>query len=232
MKTKLALGVLTLVATPLIAADLKEDITNAAKELGQKENYSWKSTMEFGNFSGTTEGKTDKEGLVALTMIFGDNSREAFLKGGKGAVKTPDEGWQSFSELENSSGNGRGRQFLLRRLQNFKAPAQEAENLGSKVKELKKDGDLYSGDLTEAGAKELLTMGRGRGANAPEAKNAKGSVKFWIKEGLLSKFELKQQGTVTIGDNERDVDGTTTVEVKDVGNTKIQVPDDAKKKLS
>jgi hypothetical protein len=77
-------------------------------------------------------------------------------------------------ELENNaSGNARGRQFLTRRLQNFKTPAEEAANLVSKTKELKKDEDVYSGELTEAGAKELLTFGRRRGADAPEPKNAK-----------------------------------------------------------
>jgi hypothetical protein len=48
---------------------------------------------------------------------------------------------------------------------------------------------------------------------------------------MLSKYELKQSGTVTIGDNERDIDGTTTTEIKEVGSTKIEVPDAAKKKL-
>jgi hypothetical protein len=188
--------------------------------------------MEFGNFTGTTDGKADKEGLVWLSMTFGDNTREAILKGGKGAVKTPDEGWQSLEELEKASDNARGRQFLLRRLQNYKTPPDEVANLAGKVKEFKKDGDVYSGDLTEAGANELLTFGRRRGGETPEAKNAKGSVKVWIKDGVLSKYELKQSGTITAGGNDRDVDGTTTVEIKEVGTTKLAVPEDAKKKLS
>ena len=234
MKTTFLFSLLTIAAGSLLADDSspKDDITSAAKTLSQKDNYSWKSTMDFGNFSTTTEGKTDKGGLVALSMTVGDNTREAVLQGGKGAVKTPNEGWQSLSELESASEGGRGRQFLLRRLQNFKTPADEAANLAAKTKEFKKDGDTYSGDLTEAGAKELLTLGRRRGGDAPEAKNAKGSVKFWIKDGQLSKYEFKQQGTVSAGGNERDIDGTTTVEIKDVGTTKVEVPEEAKKKLS
>jgi hypothetical protein len=39
------------------------------------------------------------------------------------------------------------------------------------------------------------------------------------------------QGTVSFNGNDRDVDRTTTVEIKDVDTTKIQVSDDAKKKL-
>ena len=49
---------------------------------------------------------------------------------------------------------------------------------------------------------------------------------------MLSKYELKQQGTVRFGDNDRDLDGTTIVEIKDIGTTKIEIPDAAKKKLS
>ena len=105
-------------------------------------------------------------------------------------------------------------------------------DLAGKTKELKKDGDAYASDLTDTGAKELLTFGRRRGGNAPEPKNAKGSVKFWVKDGLLSKYELKLQGTVTFNGEDRDMDRTTTVEIKDVGTTKVDVPDAAKQKLA
>ena len=73
--------------------------------------------------------------------------------------------------------------------------------------------------------------GRG-GANAPEISGAKGSVKFWVKDGLLSKYEIKVQGKVTVNGNDREVDRTTKIEIKDIGSTKIEVPEDAKKKLS
>lgn len=219
-------------AGSLLAAETgsKEDVTAAAKKLGDKGNYSWKSTMEAGNFNGSTDGKTDKDGMVSLSMTFGDNTTEAYVQGSKGAVKAADRDWESLSELANSTEPGPGR-FLVRRLQNFKAPAAEAADLAAKAKELKKEGDVYSSDLTEAGAKELMTFGGRRGGNAPEPKNAKGSVKFWTKDGVLSKYELKVQGTVNFNGEDRDIDRTTTTEVKDVGTTKIEVPEAAKKKM-
>src|SRR6266702_1351777 len=73
MKTKLLLSLSSLVALSLSAADPKEDIASAAKRLAQHDNYGWKSTTETGNFNSTTEGKADKDGLVALNMKFGDN---------------------------------------------------------------------------------------------------------------------------------------------------------------
>lgn len=235
MKRMTVFGLATLTAASLLAAESgpSDAIKSAAAKLAQQDNYSWKSTTEFGNFTGSGEGKFQKDGLVGLTMTFGDNTTEAFLKGGQGAVKAGDEDWQSLAELAKAAGSEPGpRQFLLRRLQNFKAPAAEASDLVAKTKELKKDGEAYASELTEAGAKELLTFGGRRGGNAPEPKNAKGSVKFWVKDGLLAKYELKLQGTMNFNGEDRDIERTTTVEFKDVGTTKIDVPEAAKKKLS
>jgi hypothetical protein len=208
MKRMTVFGLATLTAASLLGAESSpsDAITSAAAKLAQQASYSWKAKTEFGNFTGTTEGKSQKDGLVGLTMTFGDNTTEAFLKDGKGAVKAPDQDWQSLAELAKAAGSEPGPgQFLLRVLQNFKAPAAEAAD---------------------------LAFGGRRGGNAPEPKNAKGSVKFWVKDGLLAKYELKLQGTVNFNGEDRDVDRTTTVEIKDVGTTKVDVPEPAQKKLS
>jgi hypothetical protein len=39
-------------------------------------------------------------------------------------------------------------------------------------------------------------------------------------------------GKVNFNGNERDVERTMTTEIKDVGSTKVEVPEDAKKKRS
>lgn len=232
MKRTVSLGIILTLAGSLMAAEPgpKEEVSAAAKKLAEAGNYSWKQTVEFGNFTGTTDGKTDNEGLVSLSMSFGDNTTEAILKKGKGAVKTADQEWQSLAELEASTDQGPQR-FLLRRLQGFKAPSTEVADLAEKTKELKKEGEVYSGDLTEAGAKELLTFRR-PGGNAPEPKNAKGSVKIWLKSGAITKFVVNVSGTVNFGGDDRDIDRTTTTEIKDVGATKVEVPEPAKKKLA
>jgi hypothetical protein len=233
MKRQIVLSVALTLAGSLLAADSgpKDELAGAAKKVDQAANYSWKTTVEFGNFTGTTEGKTEKDN-VWLSMVFGDNTTEAVRQAGKWAVKTADHDWQSLSELEAAAGTEPGPQrFLVRRLQNFKAPATEAVEIIDKTKEIKKDGDAFSADLTETGAKDLLSFGLRR-ANAPEPKNAKGSVKAWTKSGTLSKYEFKLQGTMNFNGEDRDVDRTTTVEIKDVGTTKIDVPEPAKKKLS
>ncbi len=234
MKRELLFSLVLTVSSSLLAADAgpKDELAGAAKKVDEASNYSWKTVVEFGNFTGTTEGKTEKAGPLWVSMAFGDNTTEAVRKAEKWAVKTPDHEWQTLSELEAAAGTEPGpQQFLVRRLQSFKAPGAEAAEIVDKIKEVKKDGDTYSGDLTDAGAKELLSFGRRR-ANAPEPKDAKGSIKLWTKAGALSKYELKLQGTMNFNGEDRHVDRTTTVEIKDVGTTKIEVPEAAKKKLS
>jgi hypothetical protein len=233
-KTLLATAILASLALSLSAADStpKDDITAAAKKLADTPNYSWKNTVvvpEDAPFRpGPTDGKLEKGGFTHLTIHWNDNPIQAVLKGDKFAAMTQD-GWQSSSELANAEGPGR---FMGMMLRNFKAPAAQAIQLAEGAKELKKDGDVVSGDLTEEGAKTFLSF-RGRvGGDGPSVSGAKGSVKFWLKEGALSKYEFKVKGKVSFNGNDFDQDRTTTVEIKDVGTTKVEVPEEAKKKLS
>ena len=109
---------------------------------------------------GPSHGKTEKGGYTYVDFSMQDNKVEAVVKAGKGAIKTED-GWQSLDDAVKAAGDGgfNPRVFLARRMQNYKAPAVEAEDIASKTKDLAKAGDAYSGDLTEEGAKSLITFG-------------------------------------------------------------------------
>jgi hypothetical protein len=236
-------------AASLVAAanpDAKADVKAAAKKLQDASGYSWTSTSKSeggGGQGGTrpqagpTEGKLEKDGLVWIKTTQGDNSNEAFLKAGKSAIKTAD-GWKAGSEFQgNQGGQGQRRDpaaGMARRLQNFKAPAVEAEGLVDKAGDLKDEGEgLFSGPLTEEGAKALLSFGGRPGGNnnGPQISDPKGTVKFWIKDGALVKYEINVQGKMTFNNNDRDINRTTTVEFKEVGSTKVEAPEDAKSKL-
>lgn len=235
MKRNLLCGAVILLAGSLLAADgsTKDEVTSAAKKLADAANYTWKTTVAVPEGSrfrpGPTDGKTEKDGFTVVNMSRRDTTMEIVMKGDKAAINSPDNGWESLSEMDQQ---GPGR-FLGMMVRNFKAPAAQATELVSATKELKQEGDMYSGDLTEDGAKSMLSFGRRRGGGGgPEISNAKGSVKFWVKDGVLSKYEFKVQGTMSFNGNERDIDRTTTTEISDVGTTKVTVPDEAKKKLS
>ena len=229
---------MALLAGSLLAADSspKDDVTKAAAALGSQTNYTWRQTVEVPADSpfkpGPTDGKTEKGGYTTLSFNFGDNTTEAVTRGTNGAIKTED-GWKSLAEaLKDDDGGFNPTVFMARVVQNYRLPPVEAAILADDAKELKADTNSISGDLTEAGAKEFLAFRRrGSGGDGPTATNAKGSVKFWVKDGKLVKYQYRVQGTVNFNGDERDLDRTTTVEIKDVNTTKIAVADDAKKKL-
>jgi hypothetical protein len=225
-------AMVALLGGTLRGAEAKDEVVNAAKQLGEKDNYSWRTTVvvpEDARFKpGPTEGKTEKGGFTLLNITFNDNEMKAVLKGDKGAAMMEGE-WQSFSEMANSEGPGR---FMAMRLRDYKTPAVQVTTLATQTKELKKDGEVYSGDLTDEGAKELLSFRPRGGGEAPTVSDAKGSVKFWLKDGTLTKYEFKVKGKMSFNGNDFDQDRTTTVVIKDVGTTKVNVPEEAKKKVS
>jgi hypothetical protein len=211
-------------------ADPKSEVKDAIKKLGAQSNYTWTFTpktegSEVAARQGPIEGKTEKDGFTWFKGTVGDNSFEVATKGTKYVVNYSGE-WIAVDEDSDETSR------IARRVKSLKNPIDAAEELASKAKELKKDSDgAYSGDLTAEGAKELF----GRlGRRAAASQDAKGSVKFWIKGGLLTKYEFNLKGKMTVGDEKKEVDlsRTVTIEIKDVGSTKLTLPEEATKKLS
>ncbi len=229
MKTKfISLALTCSLVSPLVlcAADPspKDALLAAAKKLGDQPNYSWKTTVEVPENTqfkpGPTEGKTEKDGFTCVTMSFGDQLTEMVVKGDQAVVTDQDGNWQTAADLETAEGRGR---FLGRMAKNFKTPAAQAGELIGAAKEFKVDGGVYSADLTEEGAKKQFRFG--------QPKDPKGSVKFWVKDGVFSKMEVKVSAMMEFNGNEFDATRTTTMDIQKVGDTKVNVPADAKKKL-
>jgi hypothetical protein len=248
MKKNILFGAVFLMAGSLLAADnAKDDAMAAAKKLAGS-SYSWKATQDMGanaQFTpGPVEGKVDKD-LTWLSTSFQDNVSIGLVKGTKVVLKT-DEGWKTADELGGGDGGFNPSTFMVTRLQNLKAPSAELEELIGKAGDLKKDGDVISGDLTKEGAESLLSFGfggrrggrgpggggpGGPGGARPAPKDAKGTLKIWLKDGAIAKYETKVSGKVDRQGEEMQMERNTTTEIKDVGTTKIEVPDEAKKKL-
>lgn len=256
MKKNILFGAVFLMAGSLLAADSpKDEVTAAAKKLADT-SYSWKMTQDMGanaQFTpGPVEGKADKD-LTWLSTSFQDNTTIGLVKGEKVVLKT-DEGWKTADELGGGDGGFNPNTFMVMRLQNLKAPAAELQDLLSKVGDLKKDGDVISGEFTKEGAESLLSFGfggrrggrgpggpggggpggpggPGGGFNRPAPKDAKATLKIWLKDGAIAKYETKASGKVDRQGEEMQMERNNTTEIKDVGTTKIEVPDEAKKKL-
>jgi hypothetical protein len=230
--------VLVALSGSFMAADAspKDDVKSAAMALANETNYAWEATVEVPADSqfkpGPTDGKTEKDGYTSLSFNFGDNTIAAVLKGTNGAVQT-DDGWKSLSDATKDNGGGgfNPTMFLARILQHYQIPAVESASLAEDAKELHQADDSIAGDLTDDGAKKMLSFRGRRNGASPSVTDPKGSVKYWIKDGRLVKYQYHIQGTVSFNGNDRYIDRTTTVEIKDVNTTKVDVSDDAKKAL-
>jgi hypothetical protein len=237
-KSSLCFSLILLAAGPLLAADSsspKNDVTTAVTALGNQSNYSWRTTVDLGPNSpfqpGPTDGKTEKAGYTWLSLSFNDNATLVVIQGAKVAIKSPDQGWQTADEAAQADGGAPGPlRFIARMAKDFKVPAAEASNLVAQATNLVAGTNGVSGALTEDAVKTFLTFRRG-GNGAPPVANAKGSVTFWLADGKLVKYESHVSGKININGEDRDIDRTSTTEIKDVGATKIEVPEAAKKKL-
>lgn len=236
MKRIIILGLVGMLAQGLCAAasTAKENVTTAAAAVGDKMNYSWATTTKEADGSpgklGTIEGKAEKGGVTWLSFSVGGLPVEVCMKGEKGTAKAL-EGWQTFDEIAQAGGTAAA---VVRYLRSYKTPVAETATLAGKVKEFKEADGAIAGELKEDAAKELLLFGtrQREGQEPPKTTDVKGSVKFWIKDGALTKFEVNVSGKVTAGERESNINRTTTVEIKDVGTTKLEVPDEAKAKLT
>lgn len=221
-----------LAALPLAdsLADSKSDVAAGVKKLGEQSSYTWTYTPKVvGSESARRQqspldGKTERDGYTLIHGDIGDVSVDIGLKGDKLVVNYSGD-WLSAAEIgENNR--------TVQRLRTLKRPTDEAQLLVEKTSLMKKEADgSYAGELDTAWAKEMFSL---LGRRAAEAPTASGSVKFWLKAGQLAKYEFIIRGKIPTGENKEqtEVSRTTTVEIKDVGTTKVSLPDEAKKKLS
>ena len=253
MKRKiLYLGVAMLATGSLLAAP-KDDVQSAIKKLADT-TYSWSSTTtnlaggggggggRGGRGGGPSQGKLGKDGFAMTTRAgFQGNTTETYMKGDKIVIKNQDGEFQTMEEMMaarggGGGGGGGGRGGMRGGMAN-RLPTVDATELLAAVKELKLEDGAFTGELsTEAVVARLNPFG-GRGGppggDAPPAPTgAKGTAKFWVKDGVLTKFESNVQGkTTNFQGDPQDVNRTATVEITDIGKTSVEVPEAAKKKL-
>jgi hypothetical protein len=247
MKTSLVIGIVALTTVAAGAADSRSKVQAAISKLAKQPNYSWVQTLQAGAEGGatggssSTEGKTERLGYTLLSIKRAGSTTEAALKGEKAVVKM-DDGWKTLDELSQASGAGvaqRGPTLLLvRTLRAFKLPVAEAEEVLGKLTSVTQSEGFFLGEFTEEAAKEILSRGRrpGVGGDSIQPTETKGTAKFWLKDGMIVKCEYSVQGKFKFARDgqelDRPVNRTTVVEIKDIGATRVEVPDAAKQKLN
>jgi hypothetical protein len=90
--------------------------------------------------------------------------------------------------------------------------------------------DAVTGTLTELGAALLLVR---EGEADVEVLQSAGSFRIWLNRGVVIKYQLKLEGHLLVGGRRKmHTQLRTTTLLKDVGATRVHVPDEAQEKLA
>jgi hypothetical protein len=183
------------------------------------------------------EGREDPNGLTAVSIVLTNRTIEGYLLGNKAYVTCAQKNWKTEPLLANGESPGA---LMSRLIRTVTPPAQEIDLMLNSGEKLKKNGDVISGDLPDSLAKKLFedSEKRSRKEEAAdrksvrkEAKATHGNVTLWIKDNLVTKYEVRLIGKIDVDGKETEVIRTRTIEIKDIGTTKIDVPQKARQKL-
>ncbi|MGB7323833.1 MAG: oligogalacturonate lyase family protein, partial [Rubripirellula sp.] len=166
---------------------------------------------------GPETGVTVQGGVTHATLSFGPRSTQIVIDGNKAAVTNRDGRWESVSLSDQGYGSEGFAASLARRID---TPAAEAKELASALTSLTADGDVVVGTLPVDEASDRLDTRR-RGESVQDAK---GTVCFWITDGLLTKYVLRVEGKIVDDGQRRESWRQTTVEIKDIGTAKLELP--------
>lgn len=94
------------------------------------------------------------------------------------------------------------------------------------------DGDTVTGALTDLGA-QLLLVRDGQEYVAPLA--AAGVFKLWIRDGLVSKYQVRLEGILDVhlpnGRRQIRVNQVSDTVIREIGTTRFDVPEQVREKL-
>ncbi|HWA10912.1 MAG TPA: hypothetical protein VG838_15840 [Opitutaceae bacterium] len=245
-----------LLAAGVVSASPTDAAIVAAMKLADQPGYSWTATVVRDARSYTIEGKTLVGGYTQVTVPANiampanpgmrgqvgrgssDSEVLAIFKDDEKHVVETAEGWLTPEELASRptarTGSGR-RRGLVNDLPLKFAVSLPHEDIGIIIAScagLRVDGDIVSGQLSDTAAR-LLLLPPGQDEVTPV--QAAGAFKLWISNGMLSRYEVQLTGIVTVGParggKNVKTTQTVTVDLKDVGTTRLTVPPEAKAKL-
>lgn len=226
----LAVGLIAL--TPVFAdTNIVSSVNAAISKLNTAPNYSWTVNVQIPNAPFTpapVNGVAEKDGYAVVTQDFNGNTMQAVFKGGQIAIKGED-GWVSIADADDQTAMMGG--FLV----GPGTPIAEANKILRDAGDLSTDTNgVIGGNFTDAGATDQMTFPSRNGNTPPPPKDAKGSLQFWLNpDDSLARYETHLTAKIAFGPDQdpQDFEVTRTVEIHDVGTTKVNVPADALKVL-
>jgi hypothetical protein len=223
----LVIGTILCLTGTALAADPVEVVSDAAKKLADTANYTWRANTYDAADAITViqDGQTERDGDTLIKLNTGGSYVQVALRGDS-AVMNVGDGWQRSDEVADRQ--------ATRFMSAVMSPALVAAQIASRLDDLKPEGNEFVVQISGGEVNELmrplysLNAIRSRSVNET---GAKATVKFWITDGLLTKFQIHVTGTISRGGTNTVVDRTVTVDFRDIGSTRVSLPDQAKKKL-
>lgn len=111
-------------------------------------------------------------------------------------------------------------------------PHDEIAIIVANASEWRAEPDGVSGALADLGARLLLVH---PGQNELTPLRAGGTFRLWLKEGSLVRYQVRLTGTLAVkaglDRREIDVNQDATTKLREMGTTRVDVPEEAKRKL-
>lgn len=218
------------ILTALVALQ-SDEFAEIAKKSAAMESYTFKTETKAGkgkNQPGAAEARVQKD----QPMAFKIGTSEGFKKAGAIVYKDGEE-WK---RLEKPQKGEKKQQPAAAGISGVKLPHEELEafekNFEKLEKAAEKDNNLtvWSGPLTATAAHTLVSTGAKNEGKSNSTYT--GTAKVWVNDqGLIVKYQINahMKGETKKGPVEADI--VKTVELTDIGNTKVEVPEGAKKLL-
>jgi hypothetical protein len=109
-------------------------------------------------------------------------------------------------------------------------PHEELAIIVSSFTKMETAGDVVTGTLSDIGAALLLVRPE---QTDVEPLASAGEFKLWIKNGVVTKYQLRLEGVVAIDQWKKvSVHVNSTTSLKDIGTTEVNVPDGAREKFA
>lgn len=238
-------GIVAAGASTFAFAAPADDVKAAAAKLAAASNYSWTTTAQnaggggAGAMGGAVNGVTEAGGFSIVKRSTPSGELVTVAKGQKRVTQGPDGAWMTPEEMRAQmpqGGGGPGGRGAMPGMGPVVLPSDEIKNLLAKgVAEISASEGMIVATLTPEAVAPMFGRAPRGGAGGnppPPPKDAMGTVTFWLRDGVIAKYAVHVMGTATAPNGkERKLDRTTTTEIKNLGTTKVEVPEAAKAKL-
>jgi hypothetical protein len=222
-----------MIATLMAAALLlqNEELAQAGKKTTELESYTFKVDVKAGKGK---KGAPSYEGryLKDQPLWLKTGSTEAFKKGGVVVAKDGED----YKKVEKAKKGAKKDASPAIAFFDVKLPHEQFEGIEKtfekveKAPEKDKECTVWSGTLTAEGARGVASTGSK--AEAKANLTYTGTAKVWINaQGMIVRFEasIDVKGDSAKGEINQHV--TKVIEITEIGSTKIELPEAAKKAL-